>query len=53
MTEPYRWTLDERNRQYVIWQGARQHQTVPINRRNPAHTPTYMDRYVGLLNGER
>lgn len=54
MTEPrYRWTHEPENRRYVIWRGDWVYQHIPINRHNPAHTPTFVQRCVDTLNGEQ
>lgn len=52
MTPVFSWTYDLARRRYVIRRGGAIYQEIIPNRQNPAHTRTYVERSVRLLNGE-
>ncbi len=52
MTPEFRWHYDKARASYVITRGQWVYQVLPVNRHNPAHTRTYVERSVRILNGE-
>lgn len=53
MTGPrYAWHYDRERHRYVITLGQWVYQEVIPNRRNPAHSQTYVERAVRMLNKE-
>lgn len=48
----FSWTYDTDRHRYVIRRGVWVYQEIVPNRHNPAHTRTYVERCVRILNGE-
>lgn len=53
MTEPrFSWYFDRARHRYVIKQGQWIYQEIIPSRHYPAHSRTYVERSVAILNGE-
>lgn len=52
MTPEFTWSYDTARRRYVIRRGGAIYQEIVPNRHNPAHTRTYVERCVRILNKE-
>lgn len=52
MTPEFRWHWDRERASFVITRGQWVYQVITPNRHNPAHTRTYVERSVRILNGE-
>lgn len=53
MTPEFAWHYDEARRCYVITRGQWIYQVLPVNRHNPAHTRSYVERSCRILNGDQ
>ncbi len=48
----FTWHYCRETHRYVITRGGRVYQTIVPSRRNPAHSRTYVERSVKILNGD-
>lgn len=53
MTPEFDWYFNRETRRYVIRRNGRTWQEIMVNRHNPAHTVTYVQRCVDELNKEK